>query len=509
MYRRTPIIFRIFDSFFRYQLLFWSALLIVSSLTMAALYARSKTYHASALTEVQTDSVASVLGQPETNTWISPAQKNTDRFMEMIKQDQPGGFLDLALKNAHLANPVDVNPVDDDPRYTMLQKNLMASVESANVFSINLTWDNPEETQSITTALQNQYIAEVGDDRAIVSTQTVHFLDTTLADVERRMRVAEKALTDYKSSFNGQLSGPDSGYSNQLSSLIAERDEKQITQGESAHRKALLQQELAQMRPMSIAEQTVSDQTPVEKEIAGLLAHRETVLASKGGLTPQHPDVVVIDKQIERLQAQERVRANAPENMHSTLTKMQDNPQYQALREQVAEASIAAEADQQEIQNLNQQIAHYQTLVNQIPAAQRMLVDKTRDYATLQESEHRLQQQREQANQQAKLTRLTASSSLEPIGVTYALPTTGKTKLIAMLLGSLLLGSLVGSLLIVLYEWSDHSLRHETDAERLLGVPILAALPEAPSLLVAAPRRLLSGREKRALTGPAPEGQNA
>ncbi len=506
MYRRTPITFRIIDSFFRYQLLFWSALVIVSSLTMAALYARSKTYHASAMTQVQTDSVASNLGQTNALTYASPAQQNVDRFMELVKQDQPGGFLDTALKNAHLTSPIDVNPKNDDPRYAMLQKNLIASVESANQFSINLTWDNPEETQNIATALQNQYISEVGDDRAIVSTQTVHFLDTTLADVEQRMRVAEKALTDYKSSFNGQLSGPDSAYTSQLSSLIAERDEKQITQGESAHRRDFLQQELAQMHPMSIAEQTVSDQTPAEKEIADLLAKREALLS--GGLTPQHPDVVVVDKQIERLQAQERVRANAPENQHSTQTKMEDNPQYQALRDQVAEASIAAQADQQEIQNLNQQINHYQTLVNQIPAAQRMLVDKTRDYATLTESEHRLQQQREQAKQQASLIHLTASSSLLPIGVTYALPTTGKTKLIAMLLGSIVLGSLVGFLLIVLSEWSDHSLRHETDAERLLGVPILAALPESSSLLVNAPRRALTGGNKRALTGPAPEGQN-
>lgn len=506
MYRRTPIIFRILDSFFRYQVLFWSALLIVSSLTMAALYARSKTYHASALTQVQTDGVASTLGPTETNNYLSPAQKNADRFMEMARQDQPGGFLDLALKSAHLTSPIDVNPKDDDPRYTALQKNLMASVQSTNLFSIDLTWDNPDETQSITTALQNQYISEVGDDRAIVSTQTVHFLDNQLAGVESRMRVAEKALTDFKSTTGGQIAGPDSGFPNQLSSLKAQRDEKLITQGESAKRKEFLQQELSHLHPMSILEATVSDQTPLQRQVAEMLGRRATLLAE--GRTPQHPDVVRLDSTIAELKRQQRSNANSPENRYDKQTKMQDNPQYQALREQIADAAIAAEADEQEIQNLNQQISHYQAIVNQIPAAQRMLVDKTRDYATLTESEHRLQQQREQAKLQANLTRLTASSSLAPIGVTYAQPTTGKTKMIAMLLGSLLLGSLVGVILIVLSEWSDHSLRHETDAERLLGVPILAALPETSSLLITAPRRLLGGSEKRTLTGPVSEGQN-
>lgn len=506
MYRRTPIIFRILDSFFRYQVLFWTALLIVSSLTMAALYARSKTYHASALTQVQTDSVATNLGTPDTNTWISPAQKNADRFMEMIRQDQPGGFLDLALNAARLSKPIDVNPRNDDARYQTLQKNLVASVQSSNIFSIDLTWDNPEETQSITNALQHQYISEVGDDQAIVSTQTVHFLDVTLADVEKRMRASEKALSDYKASMDGQMAGSDNGFGNQLSSLTAQRDEKQITLGQSARRKNALQAELAQLHPMSVLETSIEDQTPLQRQIYDMLARRATFLAQ--GRTPEHPDVVRLDGTISDLQRQQRTNINSPENRHDKMTKMQDNPQYQALREQITEASIAAESDQQEIQNLNQQIAHYQGLVSKIPAAQRQLVDKTREYTMLTESEHNLQKQREQARMQERLKQVTASNSLKEIGVNYAQPTTGKTKMIAMLLGSLLLGSLVGSLLIVLSEWSDHSLRHETDAERLLGVPILAALPETASLLVVAPRRLFGGKENRALTGPPQEGQN-
>ena len=99
----------------------------------------------------------------------------------------------------------------------------------------------------------------------------------------------------------------------------------------------------------------------------------------------------------------------------------------------------------------------------------------------------------------ANLDRLDASSSLSPIGVTYAMPTTGRTKLIAMLLGSLFLGALVGAILIVLSEWADHSLRHEADAERLLGVPVLASVPEALDLRVVPNGRALSGGSARVL----------
>ena len=481
MHQNTPIIYRIADSFFRHQRLFWCALLVVSVLTMGALYARSKTYHATAMTQVQTENVATVLNaDSQQNSWTTPSQKNVDRFMELSKQDQPGGFLDTALRNAHLAAPINVDPQADDPRYALLQKNLTAAAESTNQFSISLVWDNPDECKNILDSLQQQYITEVGLDRSAVSVGSVQFLDGQIAQVDARMRRAEGALTKFKASYGGQLSDAESTDSSQLSSFEASLADKQITLGENNSKKAVLEQQLAQMKPMSIAEQTVSDQSPVEKQIADLLAKREALLA--GGETPQHPDVASLDATIAGLEKQQKVKANAPENQHNTQTKMEDNPQYQLLKNEIADASIAAVADQQEMQNLQRQIKKYQTLMNQIPSAQRQLADRMEGYSDAQSLDQQLRHQRDNVQLQANLDRLTASNSLLPIGVTYATPTTGRTKLIGMLLGSLLLGCLVGAILIVLSEWSDHSLRHETDAERLLGVPVLASLPEAADL---------------------------
>lgn len=504
MYRRTPILFRIVDSFFRHQLLFWSALLIVSSLTMTALYLRSKTFHATAMTQVQAESVANALGEGDNATWIAPSQKHIDRFNDLIKQNQPGGFLDIAMNKANLATPINVDPQADDPRYAMLQKNLSASADSANQFSINLTWDNADETKSILGALQNQYIAEVGVDRSIVSIKSVNFLNSQIAKAENRLRLSENALSKFKASYGGQLSDAQSFYSSQIASDQADLAQTQREIDQKTKTAQVLKGQLAQMTPMSIAKQTVSDQTPLQKEIDDLLAHRETVLASHGGLTPQHPEVVAVDQQIKRLQAQERASASAPENQHNTQTEMQDNPGYQGLKLQIAEAEIARDSGLVAVQDLKQRITKNQSRVNHIPDAQRRLADKMRDYQNATLLDTKLRQERDQVQLAADLSRQTASDSLGPVGVIYALPTTGKTKLIAMLLGSLLLGCLVGIILVVLSEWSDHSLRHESDAERFLGVPVLAALPESADLHTMT-RRALSGAAATALPGPAPE----
>lgn len=504
MYRRTPILFRIVDSFFRHQLLFWGALLVVSGLTMSVLYARSKTYHAVAMTQVQTQSVANILGQGDGNTWVTPAQRSVDQFNDLVKQNQQGGFLASALRKAQLAAPINVDPQGDDPRYAALQKNLVAAVESPNQFSLSLTWNNPDECKRILDALQGQYIEEVGADKSLASNTSVRFLDTQLADYARRMRISEKALADFKASYGGQLSDAGTSYSNQLNSLQAQLTDKEVTLGASQHKKAFLQQQLQTIKPMSIAEQTVSDQTPLEKEVATLLAKRDAEMAggsSHGPLTPKHPIIVTIDEQIKALQKQQR-EAAAPENKHNTQTKLAENPQYQALQQQIAEASIAAEADQQLMQNLRQQIGKYQTIVNQIPKAQSQLTDKIREYSDLQDAYQTYEKQRREVKTKADIDRLTSTSSLLPIGVTYALPTTGRTKLIGMLIGSLILGMLLGFILVVLSEWADHSLRYEVDAERLLGVPVLASLPDAADLRSASSRRALTHAAAR----PGPEG---
>jgi uncharacterized protein involved in exopolysaccharide biosynthesis len=506
MYRRTPIFFRIMDSFFRHQLLFWSALLIVSSLTMAALYARSKTFHATAMTQVQTESVASVLGAADTNTWITPSQKHVDRFTDLIKQNQPGGFLDTAMRSARLVTPINVDPQADDPRYTMLQKNLTATADSPNQFSINLTWDNPDETKSILDALQKQYIEEVGLDRSVVSTGSVNFLNSQIAKTGNRLRLAESALSTFKASYGGQLSDAESFYSNQIASDKAELGQTQRDADQKAKTAQVLKEQLVQMKPMNIFEQTVSDQSPLEKEVAGLLVQRDSLLIGPPERTPQHPLVVAIDRKITQLQGLQRSNAKAPENQHNTQTKMQDNPGYQSLKLQIADAEIARDSDQQAMQDLKQRITKNNALVNQIPNAQRLLADKMRDYQEAQTQDHDLRQKRDLVQMQANLDRQTASDSLMPVGVTFATPTTGKTKLIAMLLGSLLLGCVVGVILVVLSEWSDHSLRHEADAERLLGVPVLAALPESADLRTTTSHRALSGAGAPALSGPASEG---
>src|SRR5436309_2986347 len=99
MSRSTPITFRILDAFFRHLWLFLIALVVVSGVTMTALYLRSRTFHATALTQVVTEDVASELGVKQSDSWSSPAQQNVDHMNDLLNDDLPSGFVDTALQN--------------------------------------------------------------------------------------------------------------------------------------------------------------------------------------------------------------------------------------------------------------------------------------------------------------------------------------------------------------------------------------------------------------------------
>jgi uncharacterized protein involved in exopolysaccharide biosynthesis len=500
MSRRTPMTFRIIDAFFRHVWLFVAAVVVVSGLSMTALYLRTKTFHATALTQVVTEDVASELGETQNTSYVSPAQQNVDRLQDLLNDDLPGGFLDTALKSASLDQPMNLDPAAQDKRLAKLRKSIAVSPQSQTTFSIGLTWDRSGECQRIIESLRQQYIQEVGFEREAQSIATGRFLDSQIHDYEGQMRQAEQVLIKYRSGNSGDLPEAQTAAISQLSSLQAQRDNLRISQHDSDMKRNAILVRIAQIKPMSILEQT-SAESPLVTQIKVLQAKRDALLA--GNMLPAHPQVVALTEQIDALEKQNRakIQSGASEAKGAVSTKLQENPEYQALQQQLMDANIAQQTQTAQTKLLDQEIAQYETRVQQIPMAQRELTDKTRNYSILKTQYESLLLRREQAQLKGNLDKVSATSALSPLGSVYAQPTVGSDKQMLMLLGSLVLGIIVGIIAVVFSEWSDRSLRDAGDVERLLGVTVLGLIPETQTVWTP---RLPGGRSRGALT--APEG---
>ena len=500
MYRSIPMSYRMADAFFRNRWLFLIAFLVVSSVTMGTLYLRSKTYVATALTQVITDNVAAALGQEDNSGWLSPSQKNVNQLGVLLN----GDFLGTALSNAKLSRPINTDPRAEDPRYALLMKKLSYNPQGDNLFAVSLTWDDPGDAEEIVRAIQNQYITEIGDERYAQTAATLAFLNSQIKVYGDRFAKAEKTLTDYKDAHAGELPEQQSADIGQLSALQAQLDNMKIMAHDGASKKTILEQRLAQIKPQTVAEQT-SAPSPLDTQIDALKAKRDALLTH---MLPTHPVIQDLSAQIALLDKEraDKRRSGAPEAQNVTRTRLEDNPEWQALHQQLVEATVEQQTQQMQMQKLQQSIAEYEALVKKIPDAQKELTNVTRDYQMAKAEIDSLQQRREQVTMEGNLARVNASSSLSPIGYIHAEPTTGKTKMLMMFIGSLLLGLIVGLVLVVLSEWADRSLRYGTDAERALGVPVLAVLPESGDLrLPTAPAERRPGGLRRLL--PASRGE--
>lgn len=96
------------------------------------------------------------------------AQDDTARFNTLVNDDQPGGFLDTALKAANLHQPINFDPKAMDTRLVTLKRSLSAYPQSSDVFAISLTWDSQDEAQSIVDAVQRQYITVVSGHETLI-----------------------------------------------------------------------------------------------------------------------------------------------------------------------------------------------------------------------------------------------------------------------------------------------------------------------------------------------------
>jgi uncharacterized protein involved in exopolysaccharide biosynthesis len=204
---------------------------------------------------------------------------------------------------------------------------------------------------------------------------------------------------------------------------------------------------------------------------------------------PTHPELVQLNDMIANTEKKlrEMRKAGAPEAKDQQQVVYQDNPVYLAAQDRLNQAGIKQQIIAEQLNQLNTKITDYQNRVRIMPAEERTLSDKTRDYKVLQTQFDNLKLRRERVRIKSNLDKVAASSTLTPIGRINAEPGLTPAKSAVMLVASILFGLLIGGLLVVLSEWSDHSLRYEADAERLLGVPILAAIPETQGL------RLLTG----------------
>lgn len=483
--QNSQLIYRVLDSCLRHFWLLLLCTLLVTGGGVAAVIQQANNYSATALTRIAGNDLASALGQPgDDKFWITPAQRHVNHLNDLLSDDVRGGFMGRALKRARLAKPMNPDPEARDPRYGLFRKTLAVYTGSDQTFAIGVEWEHPEDAERIVKGLQEEYFETVGDSQQSKTQAISQFLEREIRSYARRMQEAEQALTDYKQSHSGDLPEAQDADIKQLASLRSSLDDLRIRAKDGELKRAALQQRIAQIEP-TITQKTMVNDDPVAKQLKELEVKRELLLVD---YKPQSPVVQEVDAQITALQRYQERLASAPQPDSVVSRTLQENPEYQHLNKLLTDANIERNTHAAQMALLVRQIGTYEERIRRMPAAQRELADKTRDYSILKEQYEKLLQRREQAKLTANIDRVTVRSSLSRIGGVQADRTLSKKKMAVLLGGGFVAGLVLGFVMVVLREWADGSFRYEEDVERSLGVPVLAILPDT--------------REMRALPAP-------
>lgn len=480
MYRRANLMYRVIDSFFRHRWMFAVSMLGVALVIATALLTRTKGFVGKASTYIfPNNEIDAIISRNnwQSNGWMTPAQRNTAKLGNLLRDNVPGGFVDKFLKRANVN--IQIDPRVKDPLAEKLGSGLFINPDTDQTFTISLNWDKFDECERMVDAIQKQFIEEIGHEKISQNLAAVAFLQKELQECEGQMKRSETVLRDFKTRFVANSTEAATALIERHSALKLQLDHLRATSGISAQKVAVLHERLAKLNPTREA-QRVRTVSPALLAIERLKLDRLQTLGAN--YLPSSTRVKNIDEQIAMLQkqvAQEKKRGGTGLD---TIT-YEVNPEYETVRTEISNAEIDEKGRQVEIASLTQQVGTYEAKIKELPGSEQSLMSKTRDYDFFKNKYDTLRRQLDELRVKTRIEEVTAASQLQPLGVVYVEPMLGRKKQALMLLASLILGFIVGTILVVLKEWLDPTLRYEMDAERVLGVPVLVGLQENSSVL--------------------------
>lgn len=381
------------------------------------------------------------------------------------------------------------NPTMDD-RVAMMQKAIgVRTIPSSEAshgmpgFYITFTADSPRIAQAVCNEISSIYVSENLSARQLSAEGTTDFLKQQLADSKASLDQQDAKLAAFQQKYFGRL--PEQGQSNMntLQALTTQLDAETQSLSRTQQNVTFLQAMVAQQtRDLQNAEPAAVTAVVDERRIQlrALQAQRQALLAQ---YTPDHPDVVEVNRKIADLESQIARSANepAPVTVTSSVTRP-DPPQLQQLKAQLRAAQQAMIDEKSAQVRTQEQIRVYESRIESSPQVEQEYKQITRDHQTALDFYNSLLTK---MNESSMATALEQRQQGEQFHVMDAAnlpeePIFPNRKVFAG--GGLMAGLLVGLLIAGWLEYRDTSVRNERDIWAFTKLSTLAVIAHIDGL---------------------------
>jgi polysaccharide biosynthesis transport protein len=378
-----------------------------------------------------------------------------------------------------------------------LRKNIKIQTKGSGgeieAFTISFAHNDPMMAMKVTARLASQYIDENIKIREQFIEGAMEFLDQELVTAKEALDQKEKALSEYKQNYLGELSGQLEANLRTLDRLQLEKTQIQESMNSINARLDHLQKSTHDYETMAGAlmelgntplVEGVYSPDPLEKHIAGLKKELTNML---GEYTAEYPDVISLKTQIKILEKELKQRSeesNIKEfsvNKNDSLGIDKDKPIFDPylneLNNSREELKVQVVTLRERLKKVSEDMKIYERRIERTPHHEQELLALERDYDNMQKHYQRLHENRINAKISGNLDKRQKGERfriLDPANLPTK-PDGWPREVIAF--GGAGVGTGLGFGLAFLLDLLSPTFRRSEDAEVSLGLATLATIP--------------------------------
>ena len=370
-----------------------------------------------------------------------------------------------------------------------------------DAFRLSYVGRDPLSAMRVTARLASMTIEENVNERALLAEGTNQFLETQLESARRQLIEQEQKLEAFRRQYSGELPSQATANLQAIQNIQMQVHAVVESLNRDRDRRMVVNSTLSDLMSSDVQQAVIVD--PNAPNGGRVLSAQEQLVAAQAQLrvmearfTPEHPDIARAKRHIAELQR----RAEA-ESMAAPLSPEAApvvTPAQAARRDRIKALQLELESldrqiatKQKQEQQLRATAASYQARVEMVPARETELAELTRDYDTLQKVYADLLAKNQESKVAANLERRQIGEQfklLDPARLPQK-PISPNRPLINLM--GALFGLVFGVGLVAVQEYRDNSFRTEDEIAAVIGLPVLAKIP---NMITAVDRQKLRRR---------------